>query len=109
LSTHASAVYADSDGDRLNNWHEWRADSVPTNALSALRMLSPTGTASGVAVSWESVNTRSYWLERASNLTAPPSFTIVASNLPGQVNMTTYTDTNAVGNSPFFYRVGVQP
>jgi hypothetical protein len=72
-------------------------------------VLLPTGSASGLTVSWESVNTRSYWLERASNLAASPDFSTIASNLPGQSNTTTYTDTNAIGSGPFFYRVSVQP
>lgn len=109
LATDGSAYYADPDSDGMNNWQEWRADTVPTNALSALRMLSAGSGTSGVTVSWESVSTRSYWLERASNLSTEPAFSIIASNLPGQVNITTYTDTNATGSGPFFYRVGVQP
>jgi hypothetical protein len=109
LPTDGSADLADSDGEGLNNWQEWRAGTVPTNALSALRMLSPTGSASGITLSWESVDTRYYWLERASDLSMQPIFSIIAANLPGQAGTTTYTDTNATVTGPFFYRVGVQP
>ena len=92
----------------MNNWQEWQADTVPTNALSALRLMTPSTSASGIILGWESVNTRRYWLERASNLAAQPAFSIIASNLPGQVNVTTYTDTNTIDAGPYFYRVGVQ-
>jgi hypothetical protein len=109
LPTDGSADLADSDGEGLNNWQEWRAGTVPTNALSALRMLSPTGSASGITLSWESVDSRNYWLERASSLSAQPAFSIIAANLPGKPVTTTYTDTNATITGPFFYRVGVQP
>ena len=109
LPINGSTDYADPDGDGMNNWQEWRADTVPNNASSALRMLSSTGNASGVSVSWQSVSTRSYWVERATNLTMRPAFSTIATNIPGQAGTTTYADTNAVGSGPFFYRVGVQP
>ena len=46
-----------------------------------------------------------YFLERTPNLVAP--FTLVATNILGQAETTSYADTNAVGAGPFFYRVGV--
>lgn len=109
LPINGSTDYADPDGDGMNNWQEWRADTIPTNPLSALRMLSPTGNVSGVTVSWQSMGTRSYWVERATNLTVQPAFSTIATNLPGQAGTKTYTDSSAVGPGPFFYRVGVQP
>ena len=48
-----------------------------------------------------------YFLERATNLSASMMFAPVATNLPGQLGTTTYTDTNTIGMGPFFYRVGV--
>ena len=99
---------ADNDGDGMNNWQEWRSDTVPTNVLSALRMLSPTVGVSGVTVSWDAVSTRIYSVERSTNLAIHPAFGAIATNIAGQSGIMTYTDTNAVGNGLFFYRVGVR-
>jgi hypothetical protein len=49
-----------------------------------------------------------YFLERAANLGAQPPFFPLATNIIGQPGTTTFTDTNAGGAGPFFYRVGVQ-
>jgi len=108
LPADGSADYSDSDSDRMNNWQEWIAGTIPTDALSALRLLNPTGDASGVTVSWQSVSNRTYFLERATNLGTQPPFSLLTSNIIGQAGMTSYTDTNATGPGPFFYRVRVQ-
>jgi hypothetical protein len=60
-----------------------------------------------VTVSWTSVSGHSYFLERSTGLTAPSAFTLLATNIYAQSGITSYTDTNAVGAGPFFYRVGV--
>jgi len=90
----------------MNNWQEWIAGTDPTNALSFLQMLTPARTGSVVSVSWQSVNNRIYFLQRATNLTAPPVFWTVATNLIGLAGTTAYMDTNAP--LPAFYRVGIQ-
>ena len=105
LPTDGSADTADPDG--LNNWQEWRCGTDPTNALSVLRLLAPVTAGTRVTVSWQSVAGVSYFLERATSLSVSPSFTPLATNLSGQPGTTTYTDTNAVGAGPWFYRVGV--
>ena len=109
LPTDGSADLADPDGDQINNWQEWRADTIPTNTLSVLRMVTVTNDTPGLQVTWESVPTRTYWLDRATNLASPPSFSSVASNITGQAGTTTYADTSATNGGPFFYRIGVQP
>jgi hypothetical protein len=109
LPSDGTADYADSDGDGLNNWQEWICGTDPTNPLSALTLLSPTGAVSGVIVSWQSVPGRRYFLERSANLRVQPAFLPLASNILGQPDTTSYTDANAAGPGPFFYRVGVQP
>lgn len=99
---------ADPDGDGMNNWQEWVCGTNPTNALSVLRMLPPSTAASGFNVSWQSVTTRNYVLERSTNLVAQPAFLPLATNIPGQIGTTTFTDANAIGAGPWFYRVGVR-
>jgi predicted outer membrane repeat protein len=108
LPTDGSADSADPDADGLNNWQEWRTGTNPTNALSVLRLLSPASSAAGVIVRWQSVVGRNYFLERSAQLGARLSFLPLATNISGQPGTTTFTDTNAIGVGPFFYRVGVQ-
>ena len=108
LPADGSADSTDADGDGLNNWQEWNAGTNPTNALSVLRLLSPAFGAAGVAVSWQSVSGRNYFLERSTDLGAQAPFRPLATDIRGQVGTTTFTDTNAVGAGPFFYRIGIQ-
>jgi hypothetical protein len=107
LPTDGSVDYRDLDGDGLNNWQEWRCGTDPTNALSALRLMPPVMAGPNVAVTWRSVAGLTYFIERAANLPAPPVFTLLATGIRGQPGMTSFTDTNALGAGPWFYRVGV--
>jgi hypothetical protein len=106
LPTDGSADFTDPDGDGMNNWQEWVCETNPTNALSALRLLTPVVAGANVTVSWQSIAGVNYFLECSTRL-APSAFTALATNIAGQPGTTTYTDTNAVGSGPFFYRVGV--
>jgi hypothetical protein len=105
LPTDGSADYLDSDGDGLNNWQEWMSGTVPTNAASVLQVSAPSNSVTGLTVTWQSVNTRTYYLQSSTNLTA---FTSLQSNIVGKVGTTSYTDTTATNGGPYFYRVGVQ-
>ena len=109
LRTDESADSADSDFEGMNNWQEWIAGTNPTNAASALRMLSLSNTASGISASWSGVTGRYYSLERATNLGDAPAFGLVRRNLTGSDGSTSFTDTNVTGSGPFFYRVRVEP
>jgi hypothetical protein len=105
--TDGSADFTDADGDGMSNWQEWRCGTDPTDPISALRLLPPIVTRTNVMVTWQSVAGVNYFLERGKNLVPPVVFTPVAANILGQANRTTYTDTNAPGPGPFFYRVRV--
>jgi len=106
LTTDGSADFADSDGDGLNNWQEWRVGTDPVNESSALRVVSVSAANPGMTVRWQSVSGRLYFLERSTNLALHPPFASLASNIVAEADMSIYTDTNAIGKGPFFYRVG---
>jgi hypothetical protein len=106
LPTDGSADFADPDEDGMNNWQEWICGTCPTNSLSALRMLSVAPAGPNATVTWQSVTGVSYFLERTANLALP--FAPLASYIIGQAGTSTYTDTNAAGAAPLFYRVGVR-
>jgi hypothetical protein len=106
LPTDGSADSTDSDHDGMNNLQEWICGTDPTKSQSALRLLwaAPAGT--NVTVNWQSVAGVNYFVERSANLAS--AFTLLATNVIGQANTTSFVDTNAVGAKTFFYRVGVQ-
>jgi hypothetical protein len=107
LPTDGSVDFTDDDADSMTTWQEWIAGTDPTDATSLLQMYSatPTNNPPGVLVSWQSVGGKNYLLQRSSNLTV---FQNVQSNIVGQVGITAYRDTNAMGSGPFFYRTAVQ-
>jgi hypothetical protein len=109
LPPDGSADFTDADGDGMNNWQEWIAGTNPTNASSALKMLMPLypNVPPGLMIRWQSVTNRNYFVQSATNL-VPAIFSTIATNLPGQPNITTFTDTNIAGSLRMFYRVGVQ-
>jgi hypothetical protein len=106
LPTDGSADYADPDHDGLNDWQEWICGTHPTNALSALRMVSALPSPTNATVTWQSVAGVNYFLKRSTDLAGP--FALLATNIVGQASTTSYADTNGTGGGPFFYRVGVK-
>jgi hypothetical protein len=133
LPLDGSADTTDPDGDHFDNFHEWRAGTDPTNALSLLRLLPPAPLGPDLTVSWQSVPGRSYVLEGTMDLglgapvgpltpalspaagareknVATARFTVLATGLPALsgTNTTTFTHTNGAVPGPWFYRVGVE-
>ena len=106
LPTDGSVDYADLDGTGYTVYQDWIAGLDPTNATSVLAMLPPTATNAtyGLTISWQSVSGIAYLLQRSTNLSAP-AFTTIG-NITGQTGTTSYTDTTATNNMPYFYRVG---
>jgi len=113
VPTDGSADYLDTDGDGMNTWAEWRADTVPTNAASALLVRSVIKGGKynrTLIVIWTSVPTRTYWLERSSDLGAVPPFQVIGTDIPGGEGSTIFSDDqrSSISMQPTFYRVGVQ-
>jgi len=123
LPTDGSADFADTDGDGMNNWQEWVCGTCPTNALSALRLLSATPSGGSVSVTWQSVAGISYYLRRSSDVSSSlvstnaflvrsnsvyTNLVLIATNIYGQAGSTTFVDTNTADANSFFYRVGVK-
>src|SRR5688572_25029133 len=92
--------FHDTDGDGHNNWQEWRAGTIPTSAVSVQRIINAMNSASGLGVTWQSVATRSYFLERTTNLNAAPTFQSVATSIPGASGTTSYIDASATNAGP---------
>jgi hypothetical protein len=108
LPTDGSADSADTDGDKMSNFTEWKSGTIPTNSASVLQLAPPVFTNSppGVRVAWQSVSGISYYLQRSSDLSG--GFSPIVSNIVGQVGTTSYTDITATNSGPYFYRAGVQ-
>jgi len=106
LPLNGSVDFADPDADGMNNWQEWRCDSDPSNPASVLKVISVSRASGTNTVTWQSVNTRAYYLQRATNLALATAFSTVATNIAGQAGTTTFKDTVS-GTGPFFYRVFV--
>jgi hypothetical protein len=108
LPTDGSADFVDSDGDGLNNWQEFIADTNPTNAASCLKMTVayPIGSPLWTAVKWQSVSTRNYFLQRSTNLAS--GFSTILTNIAGTDGTTITFDATATNGGSYFYKVGVQ-
>jgi hypothetical protein len=106
LPTDGPVDFSDLDGSGMNIYQDWIAGLNPTNPASVLVLqASATTNTTGITVTWQSVNTRTYYLQSSTNL---PAFITIQSNIVGQAGTTSYTDTTATNGGPYFYRIGVQ-
>jgi len=102
-----TADLADTDLDGMNNRQEWICGTNPTNSFSVLKMFAPSNTPLGLALSWQSVTSKTYDLQR-SDPANPTTFSSMQSNVLGQGDVTTFLDSGTTSISSRLYRVRVQ-
>ncbi len=97
---------ADADGDGLSNKEEYLAGTNPTNSLSKLEIIASTFASGGTngSLTWSSVPTRGYFIEKALDLSAPVwTDSGLGEIFPtGSTTTRAFTDTSALMR---FYRV----
>jgi PKD repeat protein len=108
LATDATSIYADPDGDTMSNWLEWRYGTVPTNRLSAFLIASPVSDGTNVTITWQSRTGITYFVERAINLDDIPAFSLWATDIPGEPDTTSYSESFSPDSFPVMYRIGIQ-
>lgn len=110
IPTDGSGDFLDADGDGMNNWGEFKADTIPTNAASVLKMqvlISVGKFGRFLTVFWDSVPGRKYWLERANFSDGMMTFETVATDINSAGDTTWRDDPVPASGGPYFYRVGV--
>ena len=107
LPTDGSADFTDPDGDRLNNWQEWQADTQPNDPASVLKITAVAKDPAGTRVSFVSSASRLYTLYFSADLSGG-GWTPVpgATDIIGTGGFQTLTDP--VSGSTRFYRVSVR-
>lgn len=93
----------DFDGDGLSNYGEYRAGTNPKSDQSSLTFVSiekEEGQA-GVTVQWSSVPGKTYLIQRSADLTS--GFETI-DNLTATSEISSYHDSSAEGEGPYFYR-----
>jgi hypothetical protein len=102
-----AAPSADPDGDGMNNQSEYVAGTVPTNAVSVLKLDSLTQSAGGTTIRWRSVVGKKYQVLGRAQVTGAPWLTL---GTPVTANgaQAQYLDAGATTGLKF-YRVQVLP
>ena len=84
--------------------HEYFAGTSYTNPASLLTFEAITRDSSNsVVVTWQGVEGKQYGLYRSSSLLVEPQ--PIQTNIPGVEPMNVVTDTIAISDGPWFYRV----
>jgi hypothetical protein len=94
---------ADPDGDGVNNWDEFTADTAPNNQLDCLRLQIIAAPKAVCRLQFDSRPGRLYSVEYTATLPPESSWMALASDLPGTGSPLTLEDTAAEPGR--FYRL----
>ncbi|MBA4387851.1 MAG: hypothetical protein C0404_07710 [Verrucomicrobia bacterium] len=105
-ATNADAM-CDADGDGMNNFQEWKAGTIPTEAGSRLLVsgFRVQGSGMNLVIQWQSVTGRYYTIQKSSNLTNGFMMPLIT-GIPGTGGMN--TRTVAVDQACGYYRIKVE-
>jgi hypothetical protein len=79
-----------------------------TNGGTPPQLEKPVYLPAKATLTWSSVTNRAYFVERSTNLSATPAFSLLQSNIAGLAGTTSFTDRNPPAGGATFYRLGVQ-
>lgn len=103
-ANYTNAEVLDSDGDGMLNWQEYRANTIPTNALSLLLMRGVSRLPDGrVDVTFLAATNRVYRLEGSVDLSTWQTVRDLVPGRPG--NITVRDDRYVPGAEAIYYRV----
>jgi hypothetical protein len=106
LTNNGSADYADTDGDGVNNWQEWLADTSPVNANDYFHITSFTREGTYNLLQWTSKTTRLYHVERRETLDGASPWETIFTNAVLGLDNVEFDNTGP----QYFYRIeAVQP
>jgi hypothetical protein len=98
----------DADADGMSNLREYRAGTNPNNSSDALRITSAIPSGADIRVTFTTVASRYYRLEKNADLAAGP-WTTVADLIQGNGGPLEITDIGAANVGARFYRVRLLP
>jgi uncharacterized repeat protein (TIGR01451 family) len=105
----ATAEESDLDEDGQFAWQEFRANTRPDDPFSLFQFEEARMASAGdrIVLRWQSASNRTYAVWRSLNLTGAPAQPL-ATNLPGDPPMNTYTDAVADAATRFYW-IQVEP
>jgi glucose/arabinose dehydrogenase len=107
-NTTNGAASVDLDGDGFTNLQEFSANTNPTNALSALRIISIVPSGSGFQIGFASASNKLYRVQRTAQLT-PANWQTVTNNVLGTGGTVQVNDPSATNQPNYFYQVRTPP
>ncbi|MFO1489912.1 MAG: choice-of-anchor Q domain-containing protein [Kiritimatiellia bacterium] len=101
-----SPYLSDTDGDLVPDPEEIQLGTDPLGVLSYLKLLPPAipPSGDGYTLRWRSTSRHVYSIARGTNLLEGISL-LIATNLPATAPWNEYTDPDATGSGPYFYRI----
>lgn len=97
---------ADTDGDGLTHWEEFKAGTDPTDDQSVFKFIGIQRDGDTTVIEWSSIAGKIYNVLRSTALLG--EYSEIVSGVAATPEMNSYIDSNAVSEKTYFYRIEVQ-